>query len=98
MIEGPLFNEILKTHLHDLPLVRTFGCRHAGYVAMFGLEGHLMVAVLKVEYAPDFAVTMFLENVFDTREGMSIVLRVVIYLSKVFYQSIVCGFFLGHWE
>ncbi len=65
---------------------------------MFGLEGHLMIAILKVEYAPDFAVTLFLENVFDTREGMSIVLRVVVYLSKIFDQSIVVGFFLGHWE
>jgi hypothetical protein len=65
---------------------------------MFGLEGHLMVAILKVEHAPDFAVTLFLENVFDTREGMSIVLRVVVYLSKIFDQSIVIGFFLGHWE
>ena len=65
---------------------------------MFGLEGHLMVSILEVEHAPYFAVTLFLENVFDTREGMSIVLRVVIYLSKVFDQSIVVGFFLGHWE
>jgi hypothetical protein len=53
-------------------LVRTFGCRHAGNVAMFGLEGHLMVAIFQVEHAPDFAVTLFLENVFDTQEGMSI--------------------------
>ena len=65
---------------------------------MFGLERHLMVAILKVEHASDFAVTLFLENVFDTREGMSIVLRVVVYLSKIFDQSIVIGFFLGHWE
>ncbi len=65
---------------------------------MFGLEGHLMVAILQVEYAPDFAVTLFLENVLDTREGMCIVLRVAIYLSKVFDQSIVVGVFLGHWE
>jgi hypothetical protein len=65
---------------------------------MFGLEGHLMVAILKVEHAPDFAVTLFLENVFDTREGMSIVLRVVIYLSKVLDQTIVVGFFLRYWE
>ncbi len=65
---------------------------------MFGLEGHLMVAILKVEYAPDFAVTLFLENVLDSREGMCIVLPVVIYLSKVFDQSIVVGFFLGYRE
>jgi hypothetical protein len=65
---------------------------------MFGLEGHLMIAILKVEYTPDFAVTLFLENVFDTREGMSIVLRIVVYLSKIFDQSIVIGFLLGHWE
>ncbi len=65
---------------------------------MFGLEGHLMVAILQVEYAPDFAVNLFLENVLDTREGMCIVLRVVIYLPKVLDQSIVVGFFLGHWE
>ena len=65
---------------------------------MFGLEGHLMSAFLKVEHAQDFAVTLFLENVFDTREGMSIVLRVVIYLSKVFDQTIVVGFFLRYLE
>ncbi len=59
---------ILYTHYQDLPLVRTLGCRHAGYVAMFGLEGHLMIAFLKVEHAPDFAV-LFLENVLDTRRG-----------------------------
>ncbi len=64
-------------------MVRTPGCRHAGYVAMLGLEGHLMLAILKVEHAPDFAVTLFLENVLDSREGMSIVLRIVVYLSKV---------------
>ncbi len=65
---------------------------------MFGLEGHLMIAILQVKYAPDFAVTLFLENVFDSWEEMCIILRVVIYLSKVFDQSIVVGFFLGHWE
>ncbi len=58
---------------------------------MFGLEGHLMVAIFQVEYTPDFAVTLFLENVLDTREGMRIVLRVVIYLPKIFEQSIVVG-------
>ncbi len=41
---------------------------------MFEIEWHLMVAILQVEYAPDFALTLFLENVLDTREGMCIVL------------------------
>ncbi len=79
-------------------MVGTFGCRHAGYVAMFGIEGHLMLAILKVEHAPDFAVNLFLENVLDSREGMSIVLRIVVYLSKVLDQTIVVVFFLGYWE
>ena len=65
---------------------------------MFGLEGHLVVAVLKVEYAPDFAVSLFLEYVFDKWEGMCIVLRIVIYLSKVLDRSVVIRFFLRHWE
>ncbi len=65
---------------------------------MFGLEGHLMVTILQVEHAPDFAATLFLKNVFDSWEGICIILRVVIYLSKVFDQSIVVGFFLGHRE
>ncbi len=65
---------------------------------MFGLEGHLMVYILEVEHAPDFVVTLFLENVLDSREGMCIILRVVIQLSKVFDQAIVVRFFLRYGE
>jgi hypothetical protein len=62
---------------------------------MFGLQGHLIVAVILVEHAPDFAITLFLEYVLNSREGMRIVLRVVVYLSNVLDQSVVVRFFLG---
>ena len=65
---------------------------------MFLLQWHLVIAILEVEYAPDFEYTLSLQDVYDAWEGVCVTYCGVIEASEVFHKSLFPGFFLGNRE